>query len=141
MRTVVLANEHDCVPSRVFALSYEMESGNTNSVLSAFERALDSDTCRPNPDLWRCFIRFCHSRRELRPKAKEVFYRAIRYCPWSKPLMMEAFTTLVKDMSSSDLRGLSDTMASKNLRIHIELDEYMEKRKARERKGSRRAEK
>jgi hypothetical protein len=38
---------------------------------------------------------------------------------------MEGFVTLVKDMDELELRSVFSTMATKGLRIHIDLEEYM----------------
>lgn len=49
---------------------------------------------------------------------------------------MEAFLTLNRDMDSSELKGIFDTMASKGLRVHVDLEEFLD-----ERRVERRAEK
>ena len=40
---------------------------------------------------------------------------------------MEAFTTLAKIMESSELRAVFNTMTSKGLRIHVDLEEFSAK--------------
>ena len=42
---------------------------------------------------------------------------------------MEAFVTLIRDMESSELRGVFNTISANGLRIHVDLDEFIEKRK------------
>ncbi|CAN8097204.1 unnamed protein product [Discula destructiva] len=126
LRTHVLAKQNDCLTSRLFALQHEMHSlGSAHSVRTAFERALDSDVCRGNAGLWLSYVRFCEmKRKELRGKAKDVYYRALSACPWSKELAMEAFTTLLRDMESNELRAVWNTMSSKGLRMCVDLDEF-----------------
>ena len=51
---------------------------------------------------------------------------------------MQAFTTLVRIMESDELRAVYDTMTSKGMRIHVEMDDFM---KEQERKRARRHEK
>lgn len=106
-----------------------MERGNVNTTKAAFEHAVSSDVCKSNTSLWIKFIQFCSLQRELRAKAKDVLFRALRQCPWSKDVMMEAFLTLNRDMESSELKGVFETMASKGLRVHVDLDEFLEKRR------------
>ncbi|KAI1094698.1 DUF1740-domain-containing protein [Rostrohypoxylon terebratum] len=124
---VVLAEPHDCVSSRVFAICYELRTGNVHSTRAAFEHALESEACKHHPGLWISYIRFCHGNKALRSKAKSVFYRAIQHCPWSKEVFMEAFVTLVRDMDSSELRSVYNTLCEKGLRVHVEMEEFVEK--------------
>ncbi|KAL1846343.1 hypothetical protein Daus18300_014284 [Diaporthe australafricana] len=125
LRSLVLREPHDCVSSRVFAILHEMEAGTVHSARAAFEAALESDSCRGSAGLWRSYVRFCQRyKKQLRGKAAEVYYRAIGACPWSKDLAMEAFTSMLKDMDSLDLRGVFGTMAAKGLRIHVDLEDF-----------------
>ncbi|KAF3059377.1 Protein NRDE2 like protein [Daldinia childiae] len=135
---VVLVKPHDCISSRVFAIRYESRTGNIHSTRAAFEHAFESEACRNHPGLWVSYIRFCHGRKELRAKAKSVFYRALQCCPWSKEVFMEAFVTLVRDMDSSELRSVYNTMCEKRLRVHVEMEEFVEGWR-REHKGKDRA--
>ncbi|KAF4957408.1 hypothetical protein FGADI_3144 [Fusarium gaditjirri] len=129
LHETVLTPAQDCLSSRVFAIHHEIERGNVNTTKAAFEHAVSSDTCKFNTSLWIHFIRFCSSCRELRPKAKDVLFRALRHCPWSKDAMMEAFLTLNIEMDSSELKGIFETMVSKGLRIHVDLEEFLDERK------------
>ncbi|ROW12788.1 hypothetical protein VMCG_00642 [Cytospora schulzeri] len=125
LRTLVLRGPHDCVGSRIFAILHEMDVGTVHSARAAFDYALDSDACRGNIGLWLTYIRFCQQHRgQLRGKAKEVYYMAIGKCPWSKALAMEAFTTLLREMDSGELRAVFNTMTAKGMRIHVDLDEF-----------------
>ncbi|KAF4457456.1 hypothetical protein F53441_506 [Fusarium austroafricanum] len=128
LHETVLAPAQDCMSSRVFAIHHEIERGNVNTTKAAFEHALSSDACKFNTSLWVNFIRFCSSQRELRPKTKDVLFRALRHCPWSKDVMMEAFLTLNRDMDSSELKSIYETMTSKGLRVHVDLEEFLDKR-------------
>lgn len=132
----VLTLGQDCLSSRIFAIHHEIARGNVNTTKAAFEHAVSSDVCKFSTTLWVQFIRFCSSQRELRPKAKDVLFRALRHCPWSKDVMMEAFLTLNRDMDSSELKGVFETMTFKGLRVHVDLDEFLDKRR-----DERRAEK
>lgn len=122
----ILVKSHDCVSSRNFSIRHESHRGNVNTVASAYEHALSADACKFNLGLWLSYVRFCYRNRSLRPKAKEVFYRALRHCPWSKEVMMEAFQTLIHGMKSDELRSVYNTITSKGLRVHVDLDDYVE---------------
>ncbi|KAK7991144.1 hypothetical protein PG990_015424 [Apiospora arundinis] len=127
LNDTILTKKHDCATSRVFAVRHEMQSGNAHSTRAAFEHALeDCLSCKHNVGLWVSYIRYCRETKELRPRAKEVFYRAIQRCPWSKQVFMEAFGTLVRDLDSSELRSVYSTLHEKGLRVHVDLDEFME---------------
>ncbi|TGJ82646.1 hypothetical protein E0Z10_g6105 [Xylaria hypoxylon] len=122
----VLARANESLSSHVFAISYELRTGNAHSTRAAFERSLSSEVCTHHIGLWVAYIRFCHSRKELRAKSKAVFYRAIQACPWSKDVFMEAFGTLVREMDSAELKSVYATMCEKGLRIHVEMDGFVE---------------
>ncbi|KAJ0341488.1 hypothetical protein COL922a_002202 [Colletotrichum nupharicola] len=127
LRKVTLTDANDCIGSRMFAIRYELLKGNVHSTQAAFERALDTPACRSNPEFWRCYIKFSYARKQFRHKAKEVFFRGLRHCPWSKDLALEAYTTLINVMDEFELRSVFNTMTSKGLRIHVDLEEFVAK--------------
>ncbi|KAK1598701.1 NRDE-2, necessary for RNA interference-domain-containing protein [Colletotrichum navitas] len=129
LRKVAFTNGNDCISNRIFAVRYELQKGNVHSTQAAFERALDTPACRSNPDIWRCYIKFSYARKQLRAKAKDVFFRGLRHCPWSKDLALEAYTTLINAMDEFELRSVFNTMSSKGLRVHVDLDEFVAKHK------------
>ncbi|GAB0135902.1 hypothetical protein EsDP_00004224 [Epichloe bromicola] len=122
----ILIKGRDCITSRLFSIQHDLVRGNIHSTRAAYEYALSSDVCKFNVGLWISYVRFCYQRKEFRSKVKDVFYRALRHCPWSKEIMMEAFSTVIRDMKSDELRSVYDTMASKGLRVHLDLEEYVE---------------
>lgn len=136
LHETVLVPGQDCVSSRLFAIQHEMQRGNVNTTKAAFEHAVTSDMCKFSIPVWVLFIRFCGSQRELRAKAKDILFRALRHCPWSKDVMMEAFYTLSRDMESTELRGVFDTMTTKGLRVHVDMEEFLDKRR-KERRGKK----
>ncbi|KAF3770201.1 hypothetical protein M406DRAFT_87010 [Cryphonectria parasitica EP155] len=140
LHTHVLTKTNDHISGRLFAIGHEMHVGSVHSVRTAFERSLDSDACRSNVGLWLSYVRFCaRHKKELggggsssssndsnSAKVKDVFYRALGACPWSKWLAMEAFTTLVREMESSELRAVWNTMVAKGIRVCVDLEEFGE---------------
>lgn len=141
----VLTRARDRPSSRIFAIRHEMATGNAHSTRAAFERAVEAadddggggNSSRHHVGVWASYVRYCHARRELRPRAREVFYRAVQRCPWSKDVFLEAFATLVRDMDSTELRSVYSTLCDKGLRVHVELGEFAEqwKERARARRG------
>lgn len=129
LTTTCSTRQVDCLSTRVFAIEHEQLRGNLHTTKSSYERAVTSDASNSNPGLWISYIRFCFSHKQLRTKAQSVYYRALKQCPWSKEVAMEAFVTLIRDMKSADLRSIYDMMAEKGLRIHADLDEFLEHRK------------
>lgn len=124
-----------------------------HSTKAAFGAALSSDTCKSNVDIWIGYIRFLtqvyfhalspssSSARERgggrkKPDAqvanaakalKDVFYRAVAACPWSKRLYMEAFCAdgaLLRELSSGELRAVVGTMVAKGLRVHVDFEGF-----------------
>ncbi|GAB1320735.1 hypothetical protein MFIFM68171_10945 [Madurella fahalii] len=126
LQTMSLVEPRDCLSTRRFAIRHEAQAGTAHSTRAALEVAINSDACKGSVELWVSYIRFCCSAKELRGKAKDVFYRAIAACPWAKELYMEAFGTLVGWMNSSELRAVFNTMATKGLRVHVDLAELLE---------------
>jgi hypothetical protein len=126
LQQTVLAEPYDCVSSRIFGIRHELRLGNAHSARAAFEGAVGSEACKGNAQLWICYVRFCYSRKELRARTKDVFYRAVTHCPGSKELYMEAFTTLIKNMNSSELKAVFSMVTDKGLRIHVDLEEFMQ---------------
>ncbi len=131
----VLIPKQDKISSRIFAIQHEISRGNLNTAKSAFEQALRNDTCKSNAMLWTWYIRFSYTHREFCGKAKDVFYRALRHCPWSKDILMEAFVTRARDMKSDELRSVYNMMTAKGLRGHVDLEEFLETRKAEQSRG------
>jgi hypothetical protein len=112
---------------RLFAIRYEMLVGNNYSVHAAFEQAVSSTACRSNPGLWRLYILFCARTTEFRAKAKDVFYRGMRVCPWAKELLMMAFMTELKSlMEFEELRSVYRVLSEKDLRLHVDLEDRLD---------------
>ncbi|KAL0473466.1 NRDE-2, necessary for RNA interference domain-containing protein [Neurospora intermedia] len=144
-----------------------------HSTKAAFEAAVsDPSACRYNVDIWIGYIRFltqvyfhalsvsygasatAGTRERGIKKAdaqaastlkalKDVFYRAVAACPWSKKLYMAAFSAgstaepgepgvgggsaLVKALSSGELRAVFGTMVAKGLRVHVDFEGFERK--------------
>ncbi|KAK4038464.1 NRDE-2, necessary for RNA interference-domain-containing protein [Parachaetomium inaequale] len=121
--------------TRRFAIYHEARVGTAHSVRAAFEAALAGEEgagSQGSVELWVRYVRFCCENKELRGRAKEVFYRAVGACPWAKEVYMEGFG--VPGLSAAELRAVGETVAAKGLRVHVDLEEFLGAR-GRERGG------
>jgi hypothetical protein len=122
----VLKPPSDSISSRVFAIRHEASHGNVHSTRAAFEHAVASEVGQHHAGLWISFIRFCHENLKRKKVAKDVFERAVRACPASKAVYMEAFGTLIDDMEERELRGVYAALCEKGLRVHVEMEEFVD---------------
>ncbi|EAW06963.1 uncharacterized protein ACLA_086620 [Aspergillus clavatus NRRL 1] len=137
-------------------ISRPVFAGSTlHSARAAFEKAIGATTpaspahssntasARSSLTLWKLYILFELSRNEV-ARAKDVFYRAVRACPWSKELVMLAFTHLRADvvraqsesgtastksaegMDFDELRRVYNVLVEKELRIHVDIEEEID---------------
>ncbi|CAK7234323.1 hypothetical protein SEUCBS140593_008905 [Sporothrix eucalyptigena] len=142
-------------------LALQSGHGQGHAARAEFERALggshgSSDynlACLGNVRLWQAFvhltameamatatvmtrsdgrgIRIRGVDKKMVALAKDVYYRAVRACPGSKDVLLEAFgpntglvaTSSEAGMSPSDLRAVFQTIVGKGLRVHIDLGE------------------
>lgn len=102
----------------------------------------DLDSARSNLTIWKLYILFELEQNRDIEAAKDVFYRAIRACPWSKELIMLAFERLRDDLIPEDLRRqkhqrkkqpkraglgfdelrhLYNVLVEKQLRVHVDI--------------------
>ncbi|GAD95713.1 hypothetical protein NFIA_059290 [Paecilomyces variotii No. 5] len=152
------------VTSHFFSVYTELHrpvfSGSTvYSVRAAFEKAISDPTLRaatssttPVHDpsssqssisLWKLYILFELSRGHV-ARAKDIFFRAMRACPWSKQILMLAFSHLRADvteknkqdsapmkeraegMSFEELRRVYNVLVEKELRLHVDIEDVLE---------------
>ena len=80
---------------------------------------------------------FCEDRKEYRGKAKDVWYRGLRACPWAKELYVLGFEilgdmkrvdgkVLGTELGFEELRGTWRVMGEKGLRVHVDLEDMFE---------------
>ncbi|KAL3444640.1 NRDE-2, necessary for RNA interference-domain-containing protein [Aspergillus insuetus] len=140
-------------------LTRPLYAGSTlHSARAAFERAIgdqnqststtSTSTSNSSIALWTLYIYLELSRNEI-SRAKSVFYRAMRACPWSKGILMLAFTHLREDivraqmekansgnnagnpqkgegMNFHELRHVYNVLVEKELRIHIDIERELD---------------
>ena len=121
----------DSVMPHFFAIYSELHRGvtfgsNISTIRSTFERAVESDSGTHCAGLWKLYFLFEHSKSELE-RAKKVFWRGLRACPWAKDLYMLAFEHLRGEvMGEADLRGIYELLGEKELRVHVGLEDIFE---------------
>ncbi|KAL5355117.1 NRDE-2, necessary for RNA interference-domain-containing protein [Aspergillus floccosus] len=143
------------ITSHLFSIYTEMVrpvyAGSTaHSVRAAFEKAIDDhdpsaqhntlSTAGSSLSLWKLYILFELSHHNIQ-RAKDVFYRGMRACPWSKELIMLAFSHLRTDvvenchpassrlgdgMRFDELRRVYNVLVEKELRIHVDIEDQLD---------------
>ncbi|KAG9232556.1 NRDE-2, necessary for RNA interference-domain-containing protein [Amylocarpus encephaloides] len=126
LQSTVLAPNHDTVSSRVSAIQYEISHGTKYSVRSAFEHALTSQACSASASLWRMYLLYVLTIPQFRSQAKDIWYRALRACPWVKELYILGFEELGELVSFQELKRTWRVMGEKELRVHVDLEERFE---------------
>ncbi|EFQ97294.1 hypothetical protein MGYG_00335 [Nannizzia gypsea CBS 118893] len=109
-----------------------VSAGSTaHSVRAAFESAVSSQPGQHSAGLWKLFVQFELALGES-GKSRQVFFRSIRACPWSKQLILQAFTEprLRKSMGFEELRKVFNVFVEKELRVHVDLEEWLEENEA-----------
>lgn len=92
---------------------------------AAFEHAVDvTSAARSNAGIWRLYVFFMA--KNFRDKTKDVWYRALRACPWVKELYIVGFEVLGKEVDGKELMGTWRALGEKGLRIHVDLEEIFE---------------
>lgn len=126
LQATVLTPAHDTVTSRLFAIHYEINHGTIHSARSAFEHALSSPACSSSAGLWKLYILYCLQTPSFRTKAKDVWYRALRACPWAKELYIIGFEEMDDMLEYGELKRTWRVMGEKELRVHIDLEDNFE---------------
>ncbi|KNC97470.1 uncharacterized protein SPPG_07387 [Spizellomyces punctatus DAOM BR117] len=99
----------------IWAELHQRQTYNVHLVRSLFERALDCPSSRHSVSLWQLYIQF-EVREGNRDKAKALFFRAIRECPWCKDLYMLPFRLLRDVFDDDELTEVITLMEEKELR-------------------------
>jgi hypothetical protein len=124
--STVLTPENDTLTSRLFAIRYEIQHGTIHSVRSAFEHALSSPACKSSAGLWRFYIFYYLETSQFRSQAKDIWYRAIKACPWAKELYLIGFEKMCNMLPFVELKSIWRIMGEKDLRVHVDLQESFE---------------
>ncbi len=124
-----LESDDNVIPHH-FAIYTDLHRGlaqgsNAHAVRGTFERALRTEAAAGNSaGLWKWYLDFELGNRDVK-RARGVFYRAVRACPWVKELYMLAMERLGDDgrdgggMGEEELRGVRELMIERELRIRV----------------------
>ncbi|KAG6381068.1 NRDE-2, necessary for RNA interference-domain-containing protein [Boletus reticuloceps] len=99
---------------------WEVEAERTRNGLVG---AVESDRTRNSAIVWRIVVEFEIRTGQLQ-RAKNLLYRAVGECPFSKGLYLLAFGPLRQVFTARELAGFVDIMAERGLRIRRGLEEY-----------------
>ncbi|KAI8069872.1 NRDE-2, necessary for RNA interference-domain-containing protein [Gongronella butleri] len=91
-------------------------------VRTLFESAVADSRTRSSLLLWKLYIQN-ELRQGERKKAKELLYRAVRRCPWSKELYMIAIEHLSHEMTNAEQLELTNLMMEKDIRTRLFIDQ------------------
>jgi hypothetical protein len=110
------------------------EGSTVHSARATFEMTVTSDAAQSSIAAWKLYI-FFELTLGVKKRAKDVFYRALRACPWAKELVLLAFTEkdLRDSMGRDELRKVWNVLVEKELRIHVDLEERFEDNEDQER--------
>ncbi|KAI4228218.1 MAG: hypothetical protein L6R36_001797 [Xanthoria steineri] len=124
----------DHITTHFFAIHTDIHRGplqgsNRSAVRGTFERALASTAAPHSAALWKWYflyeleLELEHNGDGNRRRAREVYHRAVRACPWAKGVYMLAFEYLsvAGGMEEGELRGVYEMMGERELRVHVAL--------------------
>jgi hypothetical protein len=101
----------------LFALRSETKRGAGNRIRTLFERALTQPQQLSSPALlWKFYIDFELGQGHVQA-AKGIFFRAIRFVPWSKSMWLYCLRKLSQFMSLSELSDVFSLMTDKEIRL------------------------
>ncbi|KAL8907554.1 MAG: hypothetical protein Q9207_001363 [Kuettlingeria erythrocarpa] len=124
-----LESDDNVIPHH-FAIYTDLHRGlaqgsNLHAVRGTFERALRTEAAAGNnAGLWKWYLDFEHGNGDVK-RARGVFYRAVRACPWVKELYMLAIERFGDDgggragMGEDELKGVREMMVERELRIRV----------------------
>ncbi|KAF3926796.1 hypothetical protein ABW20_dc0100386 [Dactylellina cionopaga] len=120
----------DSVVKWIFSIWAEMEMSagrrmNPNAVRNLFEKAVESERTKSSIQLWLLYLQF--ELRQAQPgRARDVFFRAVRACPWSKDVILSGFRWLRSVLDFGEMRKVYSVMQEKELRVHVDVEEILE---------------
>ena len=136
MKEVVLSSRSDqgrkkespSVISHFFAVYTELQralalGSNTNTIRATFERAVSVDsTGAHSAGMWKLYFCFERERGGIK-KARDVFWRGVRACPWAKALYLLPFDGEGDlGIGEAGFREVMQLMEEKELRIHTRFE-------------------
>ncbi|KAG9291623.1 hypothetical protein G9A89_022042 [Geosiphon pyriformis] len=109
----------------IFVELYQHKPFNQHIVRSLFERALECSTSRNSIALWILYLNFEIKYNRL-DRAKALYFRAIRECPWSKEIYLFAFRVLRSIFTTDELDEVMNLMLEKEIRLRVSFERYVD---------------
>ncbi|KAI8968975.1 NRDE-2, necessary for RNA interference-domain-containing protein [Mycotypha africana] len=110
--------------SAIFSELHRYKPYQVNSVRDLFERSVEDSKTRASVVLWKLYIQF-EMLQNNKERAKTLFYRAVRECPWSKELYLQGIELFESTMDTRETNELVNVMMEKEIRIRIPIDEHL----------------
>eukprot|EP01116_Phalansterium_solitarium_P021166 TRINITY_DN6492_c0_g1_i1.p2 TRINITY_DN6492_c0_g1~~TRINITY_DN6492_c0_g1_i1.p2 ORF type:complete len:151 (+),score=57.52 TRINITY_DN6492_c0_g1_i1:476-928(+) len=103
----------------LFAIQAESarQGSSLNRVRALFEKALEFAKCRQCVVLWRLYMTI-ELQAGTASAAKAVFYRAVRFAPFSKRLWTDCIRRLRPAMDAAELSDILKICTEKEIRIY-----------------------
>ncbi|KAI9313832.1 NRDE-2, necessary for RNA interference-domain-containing protein [Dichotomocladium elegans] len=95
-----------------------------NLVRSLFESAIESVSTRASVLIWRLYIDHEVRTKNLE-RAKALYYRAVRACPWSKELYLLGIQALSRSLTEKELHEIVSLMMEKEIRLRCPIDDAL----------------
>ncbi|KAI7885758.1 DUF1740-domain-containing protein [Lichtheimia hyalospora FSU 10163] len=95
-----------------------------NLVRSLFESAVDNAGTRASILVWKLYIEH-EIRCKNMDRAKSLYYRAVRACPWSKELYLLGIRVLSRQLSEKELHEMVSLMMEKEIRMRCTIDDTL----------------
>lgn len=72
-------------------------------------------------------MQWCLRTKGYEKRVRDLFFRAVAACPWSKGLLLEGFEGGVMGvLGGDDLKGVYKVLMEKELRVHVDMEEVLE---------------
>lgn len=110
--------------SAVYSELHKYTPYHVDSVRDYFERSTQDTRTRSSILLWKCYIQF-ELMQDNTQRARGLFYRSIRECPWSKELYMLGIKSFGANMDEKEANELISLMMEKEIRLRIPIDDEM----------------
>ena len=131
--TSILHPSNDSITTHLFAIRHSLQTGTPHAIHSSFEHAVSSLACRGAAGLWRLYILWSVQTKEYKGRAKEIWLRGLRACPWCKELFLTGFEVSVEMRLGMEAgREVWRVMGEKELRVCVDLEESFEEARGRD---------
>ncbi|KAI9487708.1 MAG: NRDE-2, necessary for RNA interference-domain-containing protein [Benjaminiella poitrasii] len=108
--------------SAIYNELHKYKPYHADSVRDFFERSILDTRTRSSIILWKCYIQFELSQNNLE-RARSLFYRSVKECPWSKELYILGIKSFGKTMNEKELNDLVSLMMEKEIRLRTPIEE------------------